>query len=231
MNLALSRGRITDGSPWRKGIEFKGTTSARVRHLSIPDQVRLVRACPAELRRIVTGALHTGARFGELTKLQIQDFDAASGTVHVAGHISKTGKPRNVILTGEGREFFESVVVGRKPSERIFLRDEAKRTKHIERGLEWGKSEQSLPMKTACKAAGIEPCTFHELRHTAASIWLNAGMALGDVAEQLGDSEATTKKHYAHLCPDALAARVRRVAPTLGINDPVQVVPLEIKGA
>lgn len=230
LNLALKRGKVEDGKAWQGVAGFKGTTSARIRCLSIPDQVRLVNACPPDLRRLVTAALHTGARFGELIKLEMKDFDPDSGTVYIGPHVSKTGKPRRVVLTAEGRSFFEGVTAGRRGSELILHRDDVKRRKRTETGTAWGRSDQNRPLDAACKAAKIERATFHELRHTAASTWINAGMSLGDVAEQLGDSEQTTKKHYIHLCPDALAARVRAIAPVLGINEVGKVEELKISG-
>jgi len=228
LNLALKRGKAPDGSSWRGVQNFKGTTSARVRCLTIPDQVRLVNACPPDLRRLVTAALHTGARFGELIKLEVHDLDLKSGTVYIGPHVSKTGKPRHVVLTTEGRAFFETITAGRKSSELILMREGVTRRRHSEVGSAWGKSDQNRPLDAACKLAKIERCTFHELRHTAASTWINAGMSLGDVAEQLGDSERTTKKHYIHLCPNALAARIRQIAPVLGINEPSTVESLKI---
>jgi integrase len=228
LNLALKSGRVSDGSAWKGVKSFEGTTSARIRHLTIADQVRLVNACPPDLRRLVTGALHTGARFGELISLEVRDLDVIGGTVHVAAHIAKTGKPRNVVLTAEGRTFFESITAGRGAGERIFLRDDVTRRKREAVGHAWGRSDQKRPLDAACKDAGIDRATFHELRHTAASTWINAGMSLGDVAEQLGDSERTTRKHYIHLCPSALAARVRQIAPVLGINEPDKIENLKI---
>lgn len=229
LNLALAHGNVADDKGWKGVKGFEGTTKARIRHLSLEDQRRLVNACPPELRRLVTGALHTGARYGELTSLEVGDFDAKAGTVHVAAHVAKTGKPRNIVLTAEGIAFFSSVTAGRKSGERIFQRDAVARRKHEALGQAWGKNDHVHMMAAAFTAAGIDRVTFHELRHSYASMLINAGMSLGDVAEQLGDSEVTTRKHYVHLCPDALAARVRAVAPVLGINPTEDVTPLAIK--
>jgi integrase len=41
----------------------------------------------------------------------------------------------------------------------------------------------------------------HCLRHTAASIWLAAGLGPSAVAEFLGDTEATVISHYSHMMP------------------------------
>jgi integrase len=50
------------------------------------------------------------------------------------------------------------------------------------------------------KAAGIEGCHLHELRHTAASLMLSRGVALHVVADVLGHSSISiTKDDYGHL--------------------------------
>jgi integrase len=41
-------------------------------------------------------------------------------------------------------------------------------------------------MQEACEAAGLEPLTFHELRHSYASLLVNAGCPLVYVAAQFG---------------------------------------------
>jgi len=66
-NHALDRRRVTcSGEAWREAKPYRGTTKARVRFLSVEDQVRLVNACPQDFRRLVKGALYTGGRYGEL---------------------------------------------------------------------------------------------------------------------------------------------------------------------
>lgn len=85
-------------------------------------------------------------------------------------------------------------------------------------------------MEDSCDAAGIAKFTFHELRHTAASTWIAAGMDLILVARQLGHSDTRmVERHYGHLCPDAAAARFRSIAPRLGLEGLEQVTTLQIK--
>src|SRR4051795_12730032 len=74
--------------------------AARLRYLSDDEARRLANACPTDFRALVTGALLTGARYGELTSMIVDDFNTDSGTVRV--RISKGGKPRHIVLTQEG---------------------------------------------------------------------------------------------------------------------------------
>src|SRR5581483_4348231 len=64
---------------------------------------RLTNACPADFRALVTGALLTGCRYGELAAMTVDDFNADSGTLRVRA--SKSAKPRHVVLTQEGSDF------------------------------------------------------------------------------------------------------------------------------
>jgi site-specific recombinase XerD len=73
-------------------------------------------------------------------------------------------------------------------------------------------------MRAACKAANIAPAIgFHILRHTHASRLTRAGVPLGVVASQLGNSEAICAKHYAHLSPGFIADSIRAAFGPLGI--------------
>ena len=230
LNFALDRGRVKHGDAWQSVKPFRGTTSARIRFLSGEEQVRLVNACPPDFRRLVKGALYTGARYGELCRLAVGDFNAANGTVFIA--ISKSGKPRHIVLTEEAQEFFTGIAAGRPADELMFLRDEVARRKRLEVAGGWGASDQTRFMKGACLAAEVAPAAFHELRHTYASGLVNAGLPMAYVAAQLGHTDTRmTEKHYGHLAPTALADAVRKLAPKLGLGGAPKVEPLKIAGS
>lgn len=63
----------------------------------------MTQACPADFRALVTGALLTGCRYGELAAMTADDSNPDAGTLRVRA--SKSGKPRHVVLTQEGRDF------------------------------------------------------------------------------------------------------------------------------
>jgi integrase len=103
---------------------------------------RLLQGCDPKFGALVRAALETGARYGELTRLVVADFNADVGTVTIGQ--SKSGKPRHVVLTEDGIAFFKAACKGRSPSEPVFLKDN---------GSPWGKSHQLRPMAAACKRA------------------------------------------------------------------------------
>jgi integrase len=156
----------------------------------------------------VKGALVTGARYGELTALCIEDFNAEDGTVFIAK--SKNGEARHVHLNDEGIAFFARLTEGRATYEAVFLRSN---------GMPWKKSEQKRPMDEACKAAKVAGVTFHILRHTYASHALMNQMPLEVLQRQLGHKDLRiTMRHYAHLCSQYKQDKVRAHAPTFGFD-------------
>ena len=78
--------------------------------------------------------MQTGCRYGELTRLEVQDYNPDAGTLAIR---ESKGKPRHVVLTEEGAAFFTALCAGRAGSE-VMLR-------HAD-GRPWAKSEQGRPM-------------------------------------------------------------------------------------
>jgi integrase len=58
--------------------------------------------------------------------------------------------------------------------------------------------------KAACRRAGIEDCSPHVLRHSAATHMAEAGVPMAQIARMLGDTEAIVEKVYAKFSPDYL---------------------------
>jgi integrase len=143
--------------------------------------------------------MQTGARYGELTRPRVVDFDPDSDTLVILQ--SKSGKPRYVHLSGESVDFFRAVCAGRPGPEIMFRRPS---------GEPWGTSHQAEPMHQACQRAGIMPAvSFHILRHTYASLSVMAGAPLHVVARNLGHADTRMcEQHYSHLPPSYVADKL-----------------------
>jgi integrase len=227
LNHAKDRGKVGDAAGWQVVKPFRNVSAARIRFLSAQEQVRLVNVCPPDFRKLVQAALFTGARYGELCRMLVRDFDSEGGTVLVA--VSKGGKPRHIVLTKEGREWFAGQAAGRPAGELLFTRTGVQRRKRLEVSNGWGKSDQFRYMAAACEAAKIEELTFHELRHSYASLLIAKGVPLSYIAAQLGQADTRmVEKHYGHLQPNAMAKAIRKLAPRLGIGDKTKVATLKI---
>jgi len=218
LNHAFDEGHVSNRDAWgRKLKPFRGVEVARVRYLTVAEAQRLINASDPEFRPLVRAALETGCRYSELTRLEVHDFNPDTSTVAIRK--SKSGKPRHVILTPEGAEFFQQQYAGRRGSEMMFRHDD---------GSRWNKSEQSRPMQEACEHAKITPgVSFHILRHTWASLAVMAGVPLLVVAKNLGHTDTRmVEKHYGHLAPSYIADAIRAGAPRFGRVTPSKVVPL-----
>lgn len=217
LNHAHREGRCASDDAWRTVRAFREADAARLRYLSDDEARRLINACPVDFRALVTAALLTGCRYGELTAMTVEDFNSDAGTVRV--RTSKSGKPRHVVLTEEGRDFMAGIAAGKLGSAHLFL---------SANGKPWAKSEQQRPLAAACVAARIEPAVnFHGLRHTYASRLAMRGVPLAVIAAQLGHSDTRmVEKHYGHMSPSYLADAIRQGFPTLGILKPPKVVPI-----
>jgi integrase len=156
----------------------------------------LINAANGDFRPLVHAALTTGARYGELARLQVHDFNPDAGTVAIRQ--SKTGKPRHVVLTAEGIAFFKQLAAGRGGHELLLPRAD---------GKAFNKSNQNARMRDACLRATITPrISFHGLRHSWASLAVMNGVPLLVVAKNLGHSDTRmVERHYGHLAPSYIA--------------------------
>jgi len=235
LNCVLAQQLIpADHTPWIPVALFKGVKGVRVRFLTVAEQVRLVNSCPdQDFTLLIKAALFTGARYAELASATVADFDAENASLRVDGK-GKDNAVRNVYLSAEAEAFFREVVAGLRGSELLLLRAEVMRTtrKDAAHANGWLKDDAKTPMRQACKAAGIDPLNFHQLRHSYASEMVRRGMPLMMLAQQLGHKDTRmVEKHYGHLAPSAVKDAVRALAPTLGISGPVKVQELGIKKA
>jgi integrase len=217
LNRAWRDGKIESDSAWRRVEPFENVDAARVRYLTVPEAKRLINACEPDFRKLVQAGLQTGARYGELIRLQVEDFNSDTGTLAVRQ--SKTGKPRHVVLTEEGASFFRQLCAGRR-GDALMLQKPG--------GGEWLKSHQSRPMREACERAKISPpISFHGLRHTWASLSVMAGVPLMVVAKNLGHSDTRmVERHYGHLAPNYIANAIRAGAPRFGFKPDKKVVSI-----
>jgi integrase len=217
LNYAWREGKVSSDDAWRRVKPFKEVDAARLRYLTDDEARRLTNACPADFRHLVTAALLTGARYGELTAMTGEDFNRDAGTIQV--RTSKSGKPRHIVLTQEGRDFFADLAAGKPSSAPLLVRGN---------GKPWMKSEQARPLIAACRAARTEPdINFHGLRHSYASRLTMRGVPFAVIAAQLGHSDTRmVEKHYGHLAPSYIADTVRAAFGSLGIAPASNVVPI-----
>ncbi|MER9623282.1 site-specific integrase [Mesorhizobium sp. M0222] len=205
LNWAFNNRLVTDDTAWRLVRPYRGTTAARVRFLSPAEQKTLIAASNGAIRDLVSAALVTGARFGELSRLRVSDYDVVNKSVFVAE--SKSGKPRHIPLPAGGADLFERLTRDRPGGEPLLRQDS---------GAAWAPATYHRPWKALLAQAKLSDVTLHEIRHTYASTMVRNGAPLIVVAEALGHSDTRmAEKHYAHLAPSFVADTIRRLAPDI----------------
>ena len=208
LSHAFAENKVASDQAWRKVKAHREVDVPLVRFLSDEECRRLVAAADGRFRDLVCGALVTGARYGELARMRVADFNPTSGFITV--RLSKAGKSRHIALNDEGQRLFASLTKDRGPQSLIFARSDDKA---------WQPSHQQRPIKAASEQAGITPpANFHALRHTYASALAMKGVPMRVIADQLGHADTRiTERHYAHLGPSYVADVVRAAMPGLGI--------------
>ena len=96
LNFAYREGKIASAAAWERVEPFEDVDAARIRFLTLAEAQRLINASNPEFRPLIETALATGCRYGELCRLEVQDFNGDTGTITIRR--SKSGKVRHVVL-------------------------------------------------------------------------------------------------------------------------------------
>jgi integrase len=178
-----------------RGVRYE--PQGRLRYLEQEETVRLLEACRASrypyLFAIVTVALHTGMRQGEILGLTWDRVDFARGVLLL--EITKSGKRREVPMS---QAVYTVLSTRSGPREGLVF---AKAD-----GQAWGRL--STAFATALRRAKITAFRFHDLRHTCASWLAMSGRPLLEIKELLGHAEISMTMRYAHLAPGRLREAV-----------------------
>lgn len=159
------------------------------------DEIETARkACRDDLRPLFVVAVETGCRAAELRTLTWGNVDLKGRRITVQAAYSKTSKTRAVPLTDDAIEALEGLRKGVKAAP-VFLNAD---------GMPWEKDSLIRAWQKVRDAApDLAACRFHDLRHTAASRMVAAGISLFTVGKILGHSTVTMTARYAHLAPKA----------------------------
>lgn len=146
------------------------------------------------LRRLMAAYLCTGRRRGELLALEWQDVDLAGAKYLVKR--SKTHLSRHYPVSDAFRAVL--LAIGPRAHGRVFTA--------------WKHPDTiSHKIKSALRAHGHGNVRLHDLRHSFAVNFLEAGGSLRTLQDLLGHTEYRTTEIYAHLTEDHLAAECNRV--------------------
>ncbi len=161
------------------GLRIRPVTVNNKREVFLTvQQVRdIAQHCTEQAQAAIWFALLTGARRGEIFKIQAEHIGA--DTIMLPASHTKTNRMRVIPIIPALRPWLEHfpltmTVDGVKSS--------------------W---------RRARKTAKMEHVNFHDLRHSCASIMLGLGVDLYTISKILGHSNVATTQRYAHLQVDA----------------------------
>jgi integrase/recombinase XerD len=163
--------------------------NARHRYLTPQEWRKLEAALPASLAAVATVAIKRGMRLGEILALEWPDLDFHRQTIAIRD--SKGNRPRLLpmedaedllaALPRKGRYVFPSSTGTRQRVDSV-----------------------SKAVNAAARQAGVADFTFHDLRHTFASWYVQRGGDLYRLQLILGHKGPTMTQRYAHLRVDDL---------------------------
>lgn len=176
---------------YREGTRERYLTTSEIERLwHVLDEIDRVETEPVYATAAVRLLLLTGARLTEITTLRWSWVDLETATLWLPD--SKTGK-KAIRLNPQAVAILERLPrVGGNP--------------HVIVGHRYGGHLVNLhkPWLRIRERAGIGDVRIHDLRHSFASIAINAGASLAMVGKLLGHSQPQTTARYAHLADDPL---------------------------
>ncbi len=197
-NKAVEWGKA-ELNPSRAVRKFK-ENNARERILSGAEAQRLIENAAPAVKPVLIIALHTGMRRNEILTLKWKNVDFSRGFIFIED--SKSGRSRKVPMSVK---VLEALKGRARESEFIFFNP---RTKDRVKGI-------AAAFKGACARAEIKGLRLHDLRHTAASKMIEAGVDLVTVSKILGHASIQMTMRYAHPTPENMQRAVDRLAEIL----------------
>ncbi len=168
---------------------MQGDEETRLREACLPGTGKQGRAIAGDpyLRDLITAALETGCRLGELLSLQ---WHQVRGDLFLPAGKTKAKKQRRVPISTALR----AVLDGRRndPAGEPLLADA------YVFGDQLGRRRAAVRMAwvRACKRAKITGLTFHDLRREAGSRWMDAGVPLRVIQQWLGHHNISQTSTY-----------------------------------
>jgi len=166
------------------------------RILTRGEASQLIDAAPNYLRPILIIALNTGMRKGEILKLRW--IDIVSQNKYILIKESKSGRSRKVPMNGNVIGALEGI---QSISEFVFVNQKTMKP--------FGDIKKSFA--TTCREAGITGFRFHDLRHTFATNYIQAGGDIVSLSRILGHSDIKMTMRYAHPSFENMLKAINRV--------------------
>jgi integrase len=177
----------------------KGQRERKGRMVTASEVLALLRACAVDPSPmgVRDGALlallrGTGLRRAEIAALDVADYQAETGELHVRG--GKGNKDRRVwVPSGTAHALERWLLLRGLQAGPLFYRAYKGRQVSTKRIT---AETVALVLATRAKEAGVVPCTPHDMRRTYLSDLLDAGADIATVQKLAGHEQVTTTAHY-----------------------------------
>ncbi|MDI7862950.1 site-specific integrase [Rhizobiaceae bacterium n13] len=184
----------------KDGIEWEPDPNKKIKHAPKPEnrRIKIDVFAAAAIRLFIL----TGARRGEILKLKWSNVDLERGLLFLDD--SKTRK-KTIILNTPA-----ILVLKELPRTGIYVIPGEPKVRPDGTWEERPRSDLKRPWHHVRKRAGLDISTddprlrvrIHDLRHTHASVGVEANLSLQIIGKLLGHTQAKTTERYAHLADD-----------------------------
>jgi len=168
-----------------RGVKFLQEDNVQIRSLSEAEEEKLLQCCSPYLQDLVTFAINTGLRLGEILNLRWEEVDLENAAIKIL--VRKNRRMLEIPLNDTALAVVNGWC-GLRKCENVFYNPET--------GGPW--KDLWLGLKKACRKAGLSDVTWHTFRHSFASRLIRNGADLVTVKELLGHSSVSVTMRYAH---------------------------------
>jgi len=201
-NIAIDNNWLDNNPCSSRKVKKLREENKQERFLLPEEEERLIEACSGEhiyMKPVVICALNTGMRKGEILGMKWNCIDFKNGFITLLQ--TKSGKARKIPISSalmpELQELYEN-----RNSDFVFSNPITQN----------GYYDLKRAFPSICKKAGIVRLRFHDLRHTAATRMVAAGIDLIVVKDILGHADISTTMRYAHPVPERKLMAVEALA-------------------
>lgn len=187
-NIAALQDKFQGKNPVMQ-IKFLHQEEKLDRILTLEEEKRLLQASPEHISNIIICALNTGMRRGEMLSLKWENVNLDHKYITLESTLTKAKKTRRVPINSILNDLLTRLESGKR-SDHVFTNEQGGKYSKV--------SSLSYSFNTSLKRANITNFRFHDLRHTAATRMVEAGVPLFAVGQILGHSNPKTTMRYAH---------------------------------
>jgi integrase len=201
LNVAVDLEKISSNPAHRAPVPK--APEGRVRYLTAEELGRVLRACPEWLRPIVGLLVSTGARRGEMLRARWEDVSIPQREIRLRH--TKSGKERPALINDLALKVLTSMGA-----------DTQKRKGPLFPNVT--PAQVTVAFIRACKDAGVEDFSLHDLRHHYSATLRMNGVDLHTLQKLLGHSDPRMTDRYAHLSQPFLLDAARRLDGVLSLT-------------